>query len=295
LRFGVQPLQFLDVMQRIVDGFSVDLSKFSFPDFCITSVMEGFRHVELTMDIEYILPGSLKKDTFRKLIDLGESLGITYSVHLPLWSVELASPNPFVRRGSVESMVHSIELAKDLNPECYVIHITGALASEFTRLNIPRSYKYIVNKGMLSNSIRSLEEIVSKIDIPSRKIAVENVEFPFDLTREAIDRFDLSICLDTGHLLAGFSDELSIMDFLDKHYDRLIEIHLHDGFFRVEHGLAIRRDHLPLGEGDLPLVEFMKYLQFKGFRGPIVFELSLRDSKRSLDVLRNTCPWVTIE
>lgn len=295
MRFGVQPLQFLDVMSRIVDGSSIDLSKFSFPDFCIESVMEGFHHVELTMDVGYILPGSLTRDTFRKLIDLGGSLGITYSVHLPLWSVELASPNQFVRKGSVESIVNSIELAKELNPECYVLHITGALASEFTRLNIPKPYKDIVNRGMLSNSIRSLEEIVSRIDIPSRRIAVENVEFPFDLTREAIDMFDLSICLDTGHLLAGFSDGLSIMDFLDKHYDRLIEIHLHDGFFRMEHGLAIRRDHLPLGEGDLPLVEFMKYLQFRGFRGPIVFELSLRDSRRSLDILRSVCPWVTIE
>lgn len=295
MRFGVQPLQFLDVMRNIADGSSVDVSKFSFPDFCIASVAEGFHHVEVTMDIEHILPGSLTKDIFRKLIDLGESLGITYSVHLPLWSVELASPNPFVRKGSVDSIVHSISLAEELNPECYVIHITGALASEFTRLNIPRYFKEIVDRYMLSNSIRSLEEVFSKVDIPPRRIAVENVEFPFDLTKEAIDRFDLSICLDTGHLLAGFSGELSIIDFIDKYYDRIVEIHLHDGYHRVEHGVTIRRDHLPLGEGDLPLGEFMNRLQAREFRGPIVFELSLRDSKKSLDVLKNLCPWITIE
>jgi sugar phosphate isomerase/epimerase len=282
-------------MNIITEGLSVNFKKFSFPEICLLAVREGFHHIEITMDMEYVIPGSLSEDTLRKFMELSEKLGITYSFHLPLWSIELASPNPFIRKGSIESIIHSINLIKDLNPECYVLHSTGALASEFTRLNISSTFKQIVNRSLLSFSEQSISEILSRTSINSRKLAIENVEFPFELTRETIDKFNLSICFDTGHLLAGFSGEIPFMDFMKENYDRIVEIHLHDGFHKEENGIIIRKDHLPLGEGMLPIKDFINYLNLKNFRGPLVFEIPIKDAKYSINVLKQKCFQLSIE
>ena len=308
MRFGIQPLQFIDVMNLIAGKRLVDFSKFDFPqiresaiklfDFpqlCESVIKGGFRVIELTLDIDCILSGYLDEERIKRFIEIKKEEKITYTVHLPLWSIEPASPNEHIRRASVESLVHSIEVAKILEPECYVLHSTGALAAEFTRLNLPENYKELVNRYMLSHSAKSIEEILSKTDIPPRKLALENVEFPFRFTRETVDQFDLSICFDTGHLLAGYSGGYSVMEFLNEHWDRIVEIHLHDGFHRKKNGIVVRRDHLPLGSGDLPVSEFMEHLDKGEFKGPIVFELPFNEAKRSLKTIRRKYPRVAVE
>jgi len=121
------------------------------------------------------------------------------------------------------------------------------------------------------------------------------VEFPFKLSREIVDQFTLSICFDTGHLLAGYSGEYSVMGFLKKHLDRIVEIHLHDGFHREKNGNIVKRDHLPIGSGDLRVSELMGCLDEAGFKGPMVFELGFDEAKHSLEVIREQCPRIAIE
>ena len=303
MRFGIQPLRFVDVMSLITGERLVDFSKFNFPQICMTAVKGGFHFIELTLDIGYVLPSSLNEGVIQKFVEMKKEEEIAYSVHLPLWSIEPSSPNEYIRKASVKSLIHSIEIAKILEPECYVLHSTGALAAEFTgaslsafaRLDLPKHYKELVDRYMLAHSAKSIEEILSKTGIPPCKLAVENVEFPFKLTRETVDQFDLSICFDTGHLLAGYSGEHSVVGFLKKHWDRIVEIHLHDGFHREKNGNVIRRDHLPIGSGDLPVSEFMGYLDKKGFKGPVVFELAFHEAKHSLETIRDKCPRIAIK
>lgn len=94
---------------------------------------------------------------------------------------------------------------------------------------------------------------------------------------------DLSICFDTGHLLAGFSGQISIMEFIDKYYDRIIELHLHDGKFP-------RIDHKPLGKYDLPVRELLLKLLEKNFAGPLIYELNLPEAIKSMDYIKNNIP-----
>ena len=217
VRFGIQPLQFADVMSLITKEGLVDISKFNFPKICMAAVKGGFHFLELTLDTGHVLPGSLNEEVMEKLLEMKKEEEITYSVHLPLWSIEPSSPNEYIRRASVKSLIHSIEAAEILEPECYVLHSTGALAAEFTRLDLPKYHKELVDRYMLSYAAKSIEEILSKTGIPPCKLALENVEFPFKLTREIVDQFTVSICFDTGHLLAGYSGEYSVMGFLKEH------------------------------------------------------------------------------
>lgn len=295
MRFGIQPLQFDDIMNLVTRNGSVDLAKFDFPRLCMSAVKGGFRHIELTLDVGYFMPNSLNGESVERFVEMSEERGITYSVHLPLWSIEPASPNEFVRKASVDSLVHSIEIAETLDPECYVLHSTGALAAEFARLELPENYRGLVNRYMLSCSAKSIGEILSRTKISHRKLALENVEFPFELTRETVDQFDLSICFDTGHLLAGYCGEQTVMEFAERHRDRIVELHLHDGFHRRENGKTVRGDHLPFGEGDLPVSELMDFLDRSEFKGPLVFELAFDEAKASIETVRKKCPWVAIE
>ena len=289
------PLDFGEIMNNILRGGTIDLSKFSFPEIVKRSIKRGFHHIEVTLDLSYVVPGSLNETIIDELGKIRDEEGVSYSVHLPLWSIEPASPNEYIRRASVESLINSIELVKTLQPESYVHHSTGALAAEFSRLILPSAYGDLLNRSMASYSNQSVEELLPRTSIPPRKLALENVEFPFSLTRETVDRFDLSICFDTGHLLAGYSGEIPVLEFLERHFDRVVELHLHDGFHRKMGQQIVRRDHLPLGAGDLPITDLLGFLEGEGFDGPLVFELAFNEAAESLQTIRRLCPNITIE
>jgi len=287
LRFGVQPLQFIDVLEDVAGAGPSAVGKFDYLKFCRAAVEAGFSHVELLADMHYVIPGSLREGALRELRELGEG-GVSFSVHLPVWSIELASPNPHVREASITSTVESIELLEPLEPLCYVIHLTGSLAAEFSRLSLPGEYRELVIEQLARISADSVRRILRETGVDPRLLAAENVEFPFKHTWRVIEEFDLSFCLDTGHLLAGYSGNLELLELAKSCWSRIVEVHLHDGYERRVGSVVARRDHLPLGSGDMPVAEFYELLVERGFSGPLVFELPLRDAIKSLEVLRGS-------
>jgi len=102
---------------------------------------------------------------------------------------------------------------------------------------------------------------------------------------EIAEEYDMSICVDTGHILAGYSGEIGVEEALIKSSRRLREIHLHDAYKRVENDRITVRDHLPLGSGDLNVRSFLKTLKQIEFSGHIILELGLNDAKSSIERL----------
>ncbi len=280
-RIGVQPLDFTSIKES-----SANIIELDYLSVCRRALENGFKHIEVLADIALVLPRYAHRDLVRGLCRLRD-LGTTFSVHLPIWSIELASPNRYIRKASVKSIVEAINLFKPLEPECYVLHLTGALASELSRLNVPGGIKDTVLMYLSNYSLESIEEILEATDISPRLLAIENVEFPFNMTWSIIEQFDLSVCFDTGHLLAGFSGEYSFAEFVEIYGHRFIEIHLHDGYRKSIDGIIVRKDHLPLGAGDLPLGELARYIHSSGLSGPVVFELPLGEAIKSYRKLEN--------
>ncbi len=292
LRFGIVPLEFKPIVDRIIVGGVPDFSRFNILDSIRNTITEYIHVVEITMDISHIIPHSLNEQVVSGLVRLQEELNIRYTVHLPLWSIELSSFNTHIREASVRCIVDSIKHIEPLEPEVYVLHATGALAAEFSRLKLPESMVQLICGYMSGHAIDSVRDILAITEIHPRRLAIENVEFPFTITRQIVDECDTSICFDTGHQLTRYSGTESVVDFYNRHHDRIIEIHLHDGSYKEMNGVPIHNDHIALGQGEMPVRDLLLHLINDRFKGPIVFELTAREVDESLKYLKRIVPEV---
>ncbi len=253
----------------------------------------GFDPIELGGDMVLFFPQSFDPATIERLAELKAETGLAYTVHLPLWSVEPSTPLAPVREGSVRALIEAVRVARPLEPECYVLHATGALAAEFYRMNLPDLAQGLILRQFQAYARQSIQTLLDETGLPSRRLAIETVEFPFDLTLGLAEDLDLSLCLDTGHVLAGFSGPVGLFEALEHCLPRLAEIHLHDApRQRLGEAAGYGLDHQPLGSGDLEVGRLLDRLAEACFAGPLIFELTAQQALASLEVIRALRPGV---
>jgi sugar phosphate isomerase/epimerase len=290
MRFGIMAMQ-IDAL--IPGGLSPEqalarISNFDQVELVRQLAAQGFQLIELGGDLGTLLPHTFSPDTIDRLLTVKVQLGIGYTVHLPLWSVEPSTPLAPVREGSVKAIVDCILATLPLEPEMYVLHATGALAAEFYRMQIPEMARSFLMRQFQSAARESLIHILAEAGLPARRLAIETIEFPFDLTLELAKDLDLSICFDTGHILVGFSGPVDLYEALELSLPRLGEIHLHDGPWQgPEMQIGYGQDHQPLGTGDLDVARLLSRLESAAFDGPIIFELRANEAVNSLAYIRN--------
>ena len=294
LRLGIEILQEQLLLEMAAPLLAESRLPEKLPQLDVAKMAEriasyGFKLIELNTDLNIFFPHSFGVPTLKRLLELKESLGLSYTVHLPLWSLEPSSPFEEVRRASVDVMVDAALRFAPLEPEVYVFHATGPLATEFfISSSIPDQARPLLMFMFQRNAARSIEEILKRTGLPSRSLAIETIQFPLDLTLGLAEEFDLSICFDTGHVFSRQPGPVDFHQALAKCLPRLKEVHLHDAWFRPEPGGPPRwADHLPLGEGEVPVEEFFATLKEKGFSGPIIFELTIPEALKSLERLRS--------
>jgi len=295
LRFGITALEFQEVAQRVIKDGIPDFSQLDVPTLINDSVSHGWSVLELSLDVKHVIPQSVTPEVIHRLLEMKENSGLSYTVHLPYWSIELATFNEHVRKGCVETITEVIEITEPLEPEAYVLHSTGYLAEEFSNLPYNPNLVRLICTLLSGFAATSVEEIISRTEINPRRLAIENYTFPFDIIRDVIDDLDTSICFDTAHLLCRMSGSETIMEFYNKHKDRISEIHLQDGTYTKYDGAVARNDHVALGQGIMGnpvLREFLVELQKDKFDGPLIFELSKEEASESLEHIRRVVPEV---
>lgn len=285
MRFGIMSMQ-MDLLippEISMDAIFTHLAGFDQINLVRKLASQGFNLIEIGGDLSIFLPHTFEIEAIQRLVSLKDELGLSYTVHLPLWSLEPSTPLAPVRQGSVCALIDIVNKTKPLDPEVYIIHATGALAAEFYRMNLPGPAKTIILNQFQNAARESIKTLLSETHLPSRKLAVETIEFPFELTLELANDLDLSMCVDTGHVLVGFSGPITLEEAITQSLPRLSEIHLHDGPWqgpecKIRYGL----DHQPLGSGDLDTKKLFKQLEEVNFNGPIIFELKIQDAIHSL-------------
>jgi sugar phosphate isomerase/epimerase len=251
----------------------------------------GFNPIELGGDLQLFLPRSFAPPAIEALARLKQEQGVAYTVHLPLWSTEPSTPLGPVRRGSVEALLDTIRAVQPLDPEVYVLHATGSLAAEFYQMKQLGAGHDLLLRQFQMHAMESLRALLAESGVPSRKLAIETIEFPFEMTLDMAERLDLSMCFDTGHVLVGFSGPIDLFDALDQCLPRLAEVHLNDGPWQgPERNIGYGKDHQPLGTGDLDVVRFLDTLMAAHFAGPLIFELTLTESLGALELRRRVRP-----
>jgi sugar phosphate isomerase/epimerase len=110
--------------------------------------------------------------------------------------------------------------------------------------------------------------------LDSRKITIENLQYPFEWADEIITTFDFSVCLDCGHL---FMMGIEAESIFNRYADRITILHLH--------GVANRQDHLSLDRlTDSQIAGLIRIL--KHFNGVVSVEVfSFAHLQTSLDLL----------
>jgi sugar phosphate isomerase/epimerase len=209
LLFGTRPFEFSDFFALFQNG-QFDFSKLNFIEIMKKHIKAGFRHFEINGDLYHVLPGIITPEMIEELVKIKQKLDLTFSIHLPLWAIEPAAFAKHIRKASVETFIESIDLTKPLDPICWVIHPTGTLTVEFIHMRLPDFVQNLMLNQFTSYATNVIEKVLDKTEIESRKIAVENIEYPFTEMYPVIEKLDLSICFDTGHLLAGYSGEYDL-------------------------------------------------------------------------------------
>ena len=252
---------------------------------------QGFDLIELGGDLSLFFPQAFSRPSIEKLSLLKLEKSLEYTVHLPLWSVEPSTLLQPVRSGSASALIDAVKATLPLNPKAYVLHATGALAAEFYNMRLPDLGKSLILKQFQANAVQTIQEILEATGLDSRRLAVETIEFPFELTYEIAEATNTSICLDTGHVMVGFSGPVELFTVLEKVLPRLGEIHLHDGPWQgPERVIGYGKDHAPLGTGDVDVPRLLRRLQEAGYDGPIIFELTVPQAKESLKHIKKVFP-----
>jgi sugar phosphate isomerase/epimerase len=157
------------------------------------------------------------------LARISRDASIQYNIHLPI-DISLASSDETHQTEAVDTLRHVLELTSGLDATSYTLHIP---------YDTPGKSETDIKRWQ-ARAHRGLTRLLGT-GISPRQVAVENIDYPFEWIGEVVRALNLSVCMDTGHLLLGRENPGS---FYREYAERIAIIHLHaarDG-----------RDHLPL-------------------------------------------------
>jgi len=233
--------------------------------------------VEIWCDIPHLQIKSMtyakKINDFLKVLKVSR---IEYSLHAPIWDLNLASFNMKIRKESVNSIVKVIEIAGIIGARIVVVH-PGYFPYPF--LNTARE------KGR-QIFYHSLDEMLSIADKFGITLALENM--PKELWYcckirdfyELAERFEkLRFTLDVGHAFIGFEHdskdrpkEETIADFIREFKGKIVHIHISDNDGKQDL-------HFPPGHkegkkmGKINFSPIFNALQDINYKGQIIWEL----------------------
>ena len=242
--------------------FKIGTTSYIYPDNIIPNVkMLGpyLDEIELLIfeSSDETLPSS---GIFKELAYLSKEFDITYNIHLPT-DISLADPLYIRQKDALNKIKRVVHLAAPVSPSTYTLHL-------------PYDFGFFGKEAHVKwseNIFWVMEELLSS-GIESKKISIENLMYPFEWAENLIKKFNLSVCMDMGHLIL---QNINIEDFFFRYYEHISIIHLH--------GVDGNKDHISLDcmkeEKSARVVNILK--KFKGVVSIEVF--SFNDLKSSLE------------
>ena len=296
MKFGIMPLSFVQIIkvitESILEGRGIEgLSSYRYSEIIKSAAEAGYEHCEITLDYYQAFPISINNEEIKAFKNIKKEYDISYSAHFPIVSIDPASPNQFIREGSVKALVDSYSIFKQLEDDIdvFVLHPSGETVAELLGgiISNPEVYHYATD-FFADYAIQSIKEFINETGIDRNKIAIENIIFPFEGTMKIIEKLNTKLCIDTAHFLAGYSGNVDLIEITEKYLEITSEIHL-QGY--TDQGTS---DHCALGEGKNFPNEFLKLIHNYDFKGPIVFELLWEEARKSLEYIKKHVPEIKV-
>jgi sugar phosphate isomerase/epimerase len=247
--------------------FRIATTSYIHPDHILPNVRMLLPYLD---EIELILYESVNPPTGAEidaLSRISNQHDLSYNVHLPI-DIFLGDPDSTIRRHSTEVVKKVIELTKPLRPSTYTLHFS---------LKDPDDRNYPDIGQWTANLSKSMEEILNR-GLASRQISIENLEYPLEFVEAVIEAFDLSVCLDIGHLILYGR---SIIDYAKRYMERTVIFHLH--------GVKGGRAHMSLDGLDEKQMRTIASI-LDPFLGTVSLEVfSFDDLATSLEVAERYC------
>ena len=252
--------------------FRLGTSSYIIPDDILPNVRYLADQVD---DVELVLfevddgPNNLpEQKAIHELAELARDHNLTYTVHLPL-DLRLGAPGE-AQHISLQKARRVIECTRDLSPMAYVLHMEGRAE------RLSKDPKFLAD--WQDQAVRALE-LVSGWAGSEGLLAVENLEgYPPDFNFPVLERIQVGVCLDIGHLWLDGHDPI---EWMQAALPRLKVIHLH--------GIG-ERDHQSLGlMQPIQIDAVLRYLIDQNYQGVLTMELfSEDDFIDSLKTIRET-------
>ncbi len=175
------------------------------------------------------------KAVIKELQELALEHELTYTVHFPL-DVYPGSQDKRVLQRTLDTYLKILELTSALDPFGYILHLSPDEYGPIPSLDIPAW-------------IASLDESVSRLLesslIDSQMFCAETLSYPFELVQSLVDKHNLAVTLDIGHVwMMGYDAQKSCSSLLAN--TRVCHLHGVD---------SSSVDHQSLRVGDPSLIE----------------------------------------
>lgn len=244
--------------------FKLGTTSFIYPDLYSENVRQlapFLDEIELLF-FESREPQSLP-DAFEisQLAELQQKWDVSYNIHMPT-DVNLGSSDPAERALAADTYQHVFNLVKPLNPSTLTVHLPHDPTAEGD------------DALWLAQASQGLTRLLDT-HMDSRLISIETLDYPLDIIRPLIESFDLSVCLDVGHVILQGREPIDVFNAFK---DRISIIHLH--------GVDQGQDHQSLDR--MAPEAFLKVRAIlEEFTGTVSLEVFSFDKlKRSLDFFK---------
>ena len=244
--------------------FKLGTTSFIYPDGYTQNVTMLAPYVD---EIELLIfessPDSLPSiQEIKKLLSLSKEFDLTYNVHLP-FDISLSDPELTIQHAATETLKKVIDLTASLHPSTYTLHLSYDENGHETdhikkwQERVYRSVGHFIDSGVIPEMI-----------------SIETLTYPMEWVEHILNHFNLSVCLDLGHLMVyGFDME----KVFNRYGHRTPIIHLH--------GVENHKDHLPLNRLPKKESKIIKKI-LKQFTGVVSLEVfSYQNLKDSLPFL----------
>ncbi len=205
--------------------------------------------------IELFLPSRVNTAEIQEVKELLDKNDIkVLSVHPPL---------RFFTQTTLSELSELFEIALLLSAKVIVLHIQQAGFQIF-------SEKYIAGIQELQNKYRIKIGVENRERLAGSRLKPHSWdEYKF---ADLMKKNNLNITLDTTHLAQAGGN---IINFFKNNKERIVNIHLSDYKAHFLHTtiLPVHDRHLPLGKGNLPIVEFLNTLRKEKYQGMVTLEV----------------------